>query len=78
LAGVFSLVRTEQGCMGGFLPAEVATNLSRRLRLMADCTSLAQLVRRLREEGEECLMKLGVPDFGAKRAAAVRAFLLGE
>jgi len=78
LAGVLSLVRTDVGNMGSFLPAEVASSLARRLRLMADCTSLAQLLQKMREEGYEFLTKLGVPDFGDRRAAAIKIFLLGE
>lgn len=77
LAGVLALVRTEQGSMGGFLPAEVAGNLARRLETFKDCTTVAHFVQKLREESDEWLLSLGVPDLGARRAAAVRAFLLG-
>jgi len=78
LAGVLALVRTEQGSMGGFMPAEVASNLARRLQTFKDCTTVAHLVQNLRDEGNEWLLSLGVPDLGAARAAAVCAFLLGE
>jgi len=78
LAGVLALVRTEQGSMGGFMPAEVASNLARRMQSFKDCTTLAHLVQQLRAERDEWLLSLGVPDFGARRAAAVCAFLLGE
>jgi len=78
LAGVLALVRTEQGSMGGFMPAEVAGNLARRLQTFKDCTTVAHLVQKLREGGGEWLLSLGVPDLGAQRAAAVCAFLLGE
>lgn len=70
LQGVLRWARTA----GGLIPAPVAQNLATKVQHLGGLVPLASKVR---AEGMDYLLSLGVRDFGIERADAVRALLLG-